>query len=47
VIAQWSKAWAIERSKGFVLAWQSSTLSNKMHTTKKTSPSLACLMGLV
>ncbi len=47
VITQWLKAWAIERLKRFVLAWQSSTLSTKMHTTKKTSPALAHLVGLV
>jgi len=39
--------WAIKWLKGFMLAWQSSTLSTKMHTTKKTSPILVCLAGLV
>jgi len=30
-----------------MLAWQTSTLSTKMHTTKKTSSTLVCLAGSV
>ncbi len=47
VTTQQSKAWAIKRLKGFMLAWWSSTLSTKMHTAKKTSSMLACLAGSV
>ncbi len=43
----WSKVQAIKRLKGFVLAWQSSTLSTKTHTTKKTISMSVCLAGSV